>query len=346
MACFVGLSRYGLEVKEADVVMRAGKATQGGMPEVLVIQSKPTPSAPGGKRTLVFKDANGQCNPQAGCTCQAEPSSALLQSPDGNAGLDSLAADAAEMDGADPGSSGCYSSVCSADLPATLADAGYVRSMAGALATLPQGDAAGRRILSVGLGSGTLALALRAKFPGSRQTAVELSPEVVSAAKCFGADRPDLDIVTADGRQYIESTEDGAFDALLIDVFDGEDKVPACFTTTEFFHLVRQKLKPKGLLVMNAHSGATLHNDLKELVPGASSAFGEVRLGRSPGLANVIVLASGTSGAAAAGAPATGLLQQGAGDEELDAWFADAQFKPAGEASGAARSDADVQCGR
>merc|ERR1719217_1008519 len=113
-----------------------------------------------------------------------------------------------------------------------------------------------------------MALVLQQSFPGSQQTVVELSPDVATAARCFGAGADSgIDIATGDGRAYLEGAADDSFDAVFVDAFDASDKVPSCFTTTEFFSTAKRKLRPGGMLVMNAHTGATLHNDVADLLP-------------------------------------------------------------------------------
>merc|ERR1719324_468400 len=318
MACFHNLAGYGLKATDNDVIFRSGHASTDGTPEVLVIEKD-------GHRTLIFKGADGKCNGQAGTVCGGSAASVALTQ---------VGASLHRNQGA--GMDTCDDASCVADVAATVKDqgAGYIRSMAGTMALLPQ-DRKDTRFLTVGLGAGTLAMLLQSKFPGAKQTVVELSPEVVSAAKCFGAGA--LDIVTGDGRQYIDGAEEGAYDAVLIDVFDGDDKVPGCFTTGEFFQSASRKLKAGGVLVMNAHSGQTLHNDLKDLLPGAKATFPEVRIGDAPGLGNKIVLA--TSAVNATAAPGVSLLARGASavDGDLNNWLADAMFAPAGDVAGPVR---------
>merc|ERR1719281_1154807 len=148
-----------------------------------------------------------------------------------------------------------------------------------------------------------MALAVQGKFKGVQQTVVELSGGVVDAAKCFGASsgQSNLKIVEAEGRSYLESQGDGVYDAVLVDVFDGDDKVPSCFTTLEFFKTAKRVLKPHGVLVMNAHSGQTLHNDLKDILPSARVAFGDVQRGKAPGLGNAILMMRASAEQPAAG---------------------------------------------
>jgi SAM-dependent methyltransferase len=320
MGCFFDLSRFGLQANEDGVMYR--RLADDTSPEVLVVQD-PKPNSNGvWRRTLIFKDSKGKCNGQAGTACANITESviglSLAQSPDS-------------------AKDECDSKVCVPDAvkSVNLPGGAYVRSMVGALHNLLASDG---NVLSIGLGAGTMALSVQNKLKGVQQTVVELSGGVVDAAKCFGASsgQSNLKIVQAEGRSFLESQSDAAYDAVLVDVFDGDDKVPPCFTTQEFFKTAQRVLKPNGLLVMNAHSGKTLHNDLKDLLPAAQAVFADVQVGGAPGLANAIVLMRGKSTETQAG---------GTSDKELEGWFADAQFEAAPKSNDSPLVDANVKCG-
>jgi len=335
MACFMELSRVGMKVSAQDVLFRSGHATANGMPEVLVVHDK-SKTTDASRRILVFKSADGKCNPQAGTVCTAgtpiSSKTALLSTDKASHWLGE-----------------CSTTPCAADVTATLKEpgTGYIRSMVGATTLLPNAPNEERQFLSIGLGAGTMALLLQQSFPGSHQTVVELSPDVAAVAPCFGASSTSgLDVTIGDGREYLENAADGSFDAVFLDAFDASDKVPSCFTTSEFFKTAKRKLRPGGMLVMNAHSGATLHNDVADLLPAANATFGSgprLQLGKAPGLANTIVLAqveqSDKQGA---------LFAQG-DNSELSSWFQEAFFTPVESLStttGHALTDADVKCSR
>jgi len=348
MTCFMDLARFGLTVSKNDVLFRSGHATSSGDPEVLVVQDKSKVSnAP--RRTLVFRSADGKCNEQAGTVCSVAKSESFASVSDVSGfGTSSLGADEALMSsGGATSMDKCAMNTCTADVGATLQEpgAGYVRSMVGAASLLPGTPNADRRFLSIGLGAGTMALVLQQAFPGSQQTVVELSPDVAAAAQCFGAGSGSgLEIATGDGRAYLESATDASFDAVFVDAFDATDKVPSCFTTSEFFAMTKRKLKGGGILVMNAHSGKTLHNDVKDILPAASASFGgagKLQVGTAPGLANAIVLAQVEGGKSSPSA----LLQDAGMD--LSSWFQDALFNPAENnpsAKGHTFTDAEVRC--
>jgi len=344
MVCYMDLAKFGLTATKDDVVFRSGRATKDGSPEVLVVQDQgKNTKAP--RRTLVFRSVDGKCNEQAGTVCKASDSSSSLRAPAESSAMGAttaLGADEALLGGGAATMDKCSMLTCTADVDATLKEpgAGYVRSMVGAAALLPSTPNKDKQFLSIGLGAGTLALVIQQTFPGSRQTVVELSADVAAAAQCFGASNG-LDISTGDGRAYLESSADASFDAVFLDAFDASDKVPSCFTTTEFFSMAKRKLRPGGILVMNAHTGKTLHNDVKDLLPAAHATFGKgLQVGRAPGLANAIVLIQLSNGEGQGAAESA----QG-GNADVAAWFQEASFTAVDsspETKGRILTDADV----
>jgi spermidine synthase len=340
MACFVDLARFGIAASSDNVVFQSGHATKDGTPEVLVVED--TSKSKVKRRTLVFRSADGKCNPQAGTLCKAKGESSFRVTE--ASGINQDEALFASNGGSDLDR--CAAVACDADVAASLQEpgAGYVRSMVGATALLSKNAT---QFLSIGLGAGTLALQLQRSWPESQQVAVELSSEVADAAKCFGASSGSgLDIVTGDGRAYLENSADGSFDAVFLDAFDASDKVPSCFTTKEFFAMAKRKLKTGGLLVMNAHSGKTLHNDVKDLLPAANTVFGSghLQLGVAPGVANAIMLAT----APEKKVPETASVFMQEASDELSSWLQDASFVTveSSQVSGPVLADAEVQCSR
>jgi hypothetical protein len=316
LACFTSLSHFGLEASDADIVFR--QAADASSAEVWVVQDPEVQADGGVRRILVFKDGQGKCNSQASIAC-----SSIVHMP-GEVGND------------------CDSKVCEVDAGRTaqLPGAGYIRSMTSGLRTLL--GTPSPQILSIGLGSGQLPLTIQHQIPGAQQTVVELSQGVVDAAGCFGEEK--FQIVHADGRSFLERSADHTYNAILVDVADGYDRVPSCFTTLEFFHTVNRTLQPKGILLMNVHTGKTLHNDLKDLLPAVKQTFGEVQLGQAPGLANAIIMAR------IKGDETTPEKHSSHDDATLLAWYADAAFHDVGssfdasDTSNAARTDAQVNC--
>lgn len=112
------------------------------------------------------------------------------------------------------------------------------------------------RALLIGLAGGTAARELTAVYPAVKITGVELDPTVVEVGKkYFDLDQPNLDIVTADGRYYLRTT-DQSFDLIGIDAYR-QPYIPFQLTTHEFFAEVAQHLTADGVAVVNVGRTAT-----------------------------------------------------------------------------------------
>ncbi len=109
------------------------------------------------------------------------------------------------------------------------------------------------RFLLVGLGGGTLSKAVARQFPGGEVTTVEIEPAVVEAARRFFdyQESPRVITVVDDARHFLETT-DGRYDVILIDAFD-EGGAPPALRSVEFFTLLRDHLKPQGVVISNVH---------------------------------------------------------------------------------------------
>ncbi len=108
-----------------------------------------------------------------------------------------------------------------------------------------------KKVLVVGLGSGSVPKRLISDFPGVQVDSVELDPVVVDVAKRYFSlrDDPRHRIFVADGRQYIKRTDD-TYDLIVMDAYHAEG-VPFHLVTREFFQQTRAKLKPGGIVAAN-----------------------------------------------------------------------------------------------
>lgn len=109
------------------------------------------------------------------------------------------------------------------------------------------------RLAVVGLGASTMANWIRHHLPDTRLDIAEIVPGVAAAAPCFGLDTSSdkLQIHVGDGRKFLESAEDNAFDAILIDAFDPKESLPSCFKSQQFFETVHRKVVPGGAVAFN-----------------------------------------------------------------------------------------------
>ena len=108
------------------------------------------------------------------------------------------------------------------------------------------------RVALIGLGGGSLVKFLLRHRPESLLTAVEIDPDVVTAAREWfhlPAAHPRLEILVADGADYVAGHPNSQ-DVLLVDGYGAESMVPA-FATPAFFQACHALLKPGGVAVFN-----------------------------------------------------------------------------------------------
>ncbi len=115
-----------------------------------------------------------------------------------------------------------------------------------------------RRVLFVGLGGGTLPMAIAHYFPKTHIDNVELDPEVAFAAKkYFGfKEGPRMKLYIRDARVQIRKfiREKKTYDLILLDAFRG-GYIPYHLTTREFMEQLKAILAEDGIVVSNLRPG-------------------------------------------------------------------------------------------
>jgi spermidine synthase len=108
-----------------------------------------------------------------------------------------------------------------------------------------------RRIAILGNAGGTTARAYAHFFPATRIDTVEIDPKLNAIARdWFGlTPRPQLHMHAADARPWLRRTS-GRFDSISIDAYR-QPYIPFYLTTREFFELVRKRLAPGGVVIVN-----------------------------------------------------------------------------------------------
>lgn len=137
------------------------------------------------------------------------------------------------------------------DYPAELV-LSYSRAMMGWLLFNVQP----RHITQIGLGGGSFARWIDAYLPNTRQTAIDINPQVINVARnLFELPFEDehFEIIEADGAEYIK-TMLGSTDVILTDGFDGEQIIDA-LVEEPFFEDCRRALSENGIFVTNWWSG-------------------------------------------------------------------------------------------
>ena len=138
------------------------------------------------------------------------------------------------------------------DHPAELV-LSYSRAMMGWLLFAEQKP---QHITQIGLGGGSFARWIDAYLPETRQTAVDINPQVIAVARSlfelpFEDER--FEIIEADGAEYIKVLRHST-DVILVDGFDGEQIIDA-LVSEAFFQDCRQALSDNGVFVTNWWSG-------------------------------------------------------------------------------------------
>ncbi len=116
----------------------------------------------------------------------------------------------------------------------------YIQSVA---SLLPEGS----NVLLLGLGGGTIALALQEL--GMRVDSVELDARIAKVGRDYFGLEHSGDIFIDDGRHFLRAT-DRQYDLIVFDVFQAEVP-PAHLLTLETFRDLRQRLTPDGFFIVN-----------------------------------------------------------------------------------------------
>jgi peptide deformylase len=116
------------------------------------------------------------------------------------------------------------------------------------------------RLCVVGLGGGRLPMVFRQHFAAAAIDAVEPDAEMSDLAqRFFGVQTDDrLRIVAADGRSFLEQTEDGAYDAILLDPDRAATRDPYALSTREFYRVCQSRLNAGGVVISTVSADGPL----------------------------------------------------------------------------------------
>lgn len=143
----------------------------------------------------------------------------------------------------------------------------------------------GGRILVLGNGTGTYAAQCMEYFPGCTVDGVEIDGKITSlAGKYF--DMPEsVNVTTYDGRAFLLGTA-GLYDVILVDAYQ-DITIPFQMSTAEFFELVRGRLAPGGVMVVNMNMHSDGEGSINEYLSDTiASVFSHVCTADVPGNTN------------------------------------------------------------
>ncbi len=125
------------------------------------------------------------------------------------------------------------------------------------------------RIAILGNAGGTTARQYRRFFPQTEIDGVEIDPELTEVGRrYFDMENPRLTVHHEDARPWLRQSE-GGYDVIIVDAYR-QPYIPFYLSTREFFELVRDRLAPGGMLIVNA--GHPEGNDDLEKVIGRTMA--------------------------------------------------------------------------
>jgi hypothetical protein len=118
------------------------------------------------------------------------------------------------------------------------------------------------RVLSIGVGGGSLPLFLKHHFPGATIDAVEIDPAVIEAAERFMGfsceARQGIHVHVQDAVDFVAAAQSDSYDIVYIDAFDGDDNIPEPLSTASFIKSIDRILcEEHAALIMNFHDDDT-----------------------------------------------------------------------------------------
>ena len=142
----------------------------------------------------------------------------------------------------------------------------------------------------LGNAAGTTARALGVYYPDANVDGVELDPAVSRVGRrYFGmAENPRLTVHDADARPFLRSTDE-RYDLIIVDAYR-QPYVPFYLATREFFRLVRDHLRPGGIVALNVAAvpddkrlveavGGTLAADFPQVLEWPALRFNTIVVG-------------------------------------------------------------------
>ncbi|KSV58942.1 spermidine synthase [Acetivibrio ethanolgignens] len=130
-------------------------------------------------------------------------------------------------------------------------------------------------VLILGNGTGTYATQCKRYFDNMNITGVELDQKITDLAVEYFELPEDVDVITYDGRAYLNVIED-KYDLIMVDAYQ-DITVPFQMSSVEFFRLVREHLTDDGVMIVNMNMRGTKEGNINQyLADTISKVFSEV----------------------------------------------------------------------
>jgi len=122
----------------------------------------------------------------------------------------------------------------------------------------------GKKILILGMGTGTFAEQCRKYFPSAQITGVEIDEKITFLARKYFSLPEEVEVVTYDGRAFLQADKN-FYDVILVDAFQ-DISPPFQMSSTEFFSLVRGHLSAGGVMVVNMNMRGKIDEHLTDTI--------------------------------------------------------------------------------
>ncbi len=147
------------------------------------------------------------------------------------------------------------------------------------------------KILVLGNGSGTYATQCERYFDNVEVTGVEIDEKITDLARKYFELPKDIDVVTYDGRAYLNVIED-KYDVIMVDAYQ-DITIPFQMSSVEFFTLVRDHLTDNGVMVVNLNMRSDTPTNINYyLADTIGQVFNHILTANVQGNTNRILFAS------------------------------------------------------
>jgi spermidine synthase len=164
----------------------------------------------------------------------------------------------------------------------------YVRMTLGGLLINPEPES----VLVIGLGGGSIPMALNEMYPRATIDAVEIDEAVVRVAKQYFnfAENDKLKVHVVDARVFTKRAglQGKKYDLIILDAFTG-DYIPEHLMTKEYLEETRALLADPGVLVANTFSTSDLYDHESVTYSEVFGAFFNFKM---PNTGNRVIIAS------------------------------------------------------
>lgn len=111
------------------------------------------------------------------------------------------------------------------------------------------GNGQKKSLLVLGMGTGTFAQQAQKYFPDTDISGVEIDQKITDLAHKYFDLPKSIPVTTYDGRAYLNADQK-KYDVIMVDAYQ-DITIPFQMSSREFFQLVREHLKPNGVMVVN-----------------------------------------------------------------------------------------------